>query len=167
MLDYVIVIFEYYKTSKKRYLLWNFIFSAVLALCCVVLPSKGEFVELAEGFISNSVGILGVLVGFSISMFTLLNTASNPNIEEIKQKDTGYKLYKKPVFLFDLLIISMIYIIILESLILIFNLLFGFFFELTALSGQIAFAVNVFLLIHVVLVNISTTVDFYFIITKR
>jgi hypothetical protein len=167
MLDYLLVIFEYYKTSKTRYLVWNFITSISLALLCIYVPKRSDFIDLANGFISNSVGILGVLVGFSISMFTLLNTASNPNIEEIKKKETGYKLYNKPVYLFDLLIISMIYIIIIESLILIFNLLFSFFFDLTELSGQIAFAVNVFLLIHVILVNISTTVDFYFIITKK
>ena len=94
MLDYLIVIFEYYKTSKRSYLLWNFAFSLGLSLACVYIPNNIDFDDLAKDLISNSVGILGVLVGFSISMFTLLNTASNPNIESIKKKDTGYKLYK-------------------------------------------------------------------------
>ena len=61
----------------------------------------------------------------------------------------------------------MIYIILLESLILIFNLLFNFFFQIETTAGQIAFSVDVFLLVHIILVNISTTVDFYFIITKK
>jgi hypothetical protein len=100
-------------------------------------------------------------------MFTLLNTASNTNIEEIKHEVTDYKLYKKPVYLFELLLISLIYIIIFESILLILNLIYPFLFSFVNSNGKIVFCIDIFLLIHVLLVNVSTTVDFYFIITKK
>lgn len=167
MLAYLLIFFEYYKTSKFSFLVWNFVISCVLSVTSIHSVRNIDFTSLAEDFIKNSVGILGILVGFSISMFTLLNTVSNANIDQIKKKDTGQVLYGKPVFLFDLLIVSLVYIVLLESILFIFNLLFPFYFDLTNRSGIIAFGVDVFLIIHIVLVNVSTTVDFYFIITKK
>jgi len=167
MLAYLLVFFEYYKTSKLSFLIWNFVISLALAITSIYSVRNIDFTTLAEDFIKNSVGILGILVGFSISMFTLLNTVSNPNIDQIKKKETGQILYGKPVYLFDLLIVSMIYIVLLESILFIFNLLFPFYFDLSTKAGTIAFAVDVFLIIHIVLVNVSTTVDFYFIITRK
>jgi len=131
------------------------------------VPYNSEFVSKAEDLIKNVSTILGILIGFSISMFTLLNTAANPNIEEIKKTETGSTLYNKPVYLFDLLITSMIYIIVFESFLLIVNLMFPFFISLSSKFGKLIFSFNVFLLIHIILVNVSTTIDFYFVITKK
>lgn len=167
MIEYLIVLYEYYKTCRLSYLLYNLI-TALLAGSAIFFVSNHKgFIQTANGLTSNFVSVLGILVGFSISMFTLLNTASNPNIETIKTIETENKLYSKPVYLFDLLLISMIYIIIFESILLIANILFPFFFLLDNLTGKVAFCIDVFLLIHVILVNVSTTVDFYFVITKK
>lgn len=166
-MSYLLVFFEYYKTCKKSYLIFNLTIALILS-CSVYLVSKEiNFDKKAETLINNISSILGILIGFSISMFTLLNTATNTNIDQIKKTETGYKLYNRPVFLFDLLIISMIYIIIFESFLLILNLLFTFFLSLNTPTGVAVFCFDIFLLIHVILVNISTTVDFYFIITKK
>jgi hypothetical protein len=128
---------------------------------------KSNNIEAAKTVINNSVSILGILVGFSISMFTLLNTAANPNIDKIKKIETGKFSFGKPIYLFDLLLVSMIYVIIGESLVLIFNLLFSFFFSLCTLKGKIAFGIDVFFFTHIIFTNIKTISNFYFILSKK
>ena len=164
---YLLVFFEYYKTCKKSYLYLNLVVSLILSIAIYFSSCSPNFSQNAQNLIDHTSTILGILIGFSISMFTLLNTATSTNIEEIKKVDTGYKLYNKPVFLFDLLITSMIYIIIFESFLLIFNLLFNFFLSLSTQKGIIFFCLDIFLLMHIIVVNVSTTIDFYFIITKK
>ncbi len=167
MLEYLIVLYEYYKTCRKIFLLTNIAFSLLVSTVIYSVSDHVGFDKTADKITGNITTILGILIGFSISMFTLLNTASNTNIEEIKHEVTDYKLYKKPVYLFELLLISLIYIIIFESILLILNLIYPFLFSFVNSNGKIVFCIDIFLLIHVLLVNVSTTVDFYFIITKK
>ena len=167
MKAFLVVIFDYYISNGKSSLLWNFLFCAFLAITTCYLFNITNDIDSAQVLINNSVSILGILVGFSISMFTLLNTASNANIEAIKKMETGKTLYGKPIYLFDLLLVNMIYVIIGESVVLIFNLLFPFFFPLNTQRGIIAFGIDIFLITHIILTNISAVINFYFILTKK
>lgn len=128
MKTYLVVIYDYLKSTAISQLIWNLIVCFIFSIAIFYLLYTSKDIEPAKTVINNSVGILGILVGFSISMFTLLNTASNPNIDAIKKTETGRYSFGKPIYLFDLLLVSMIYIIIGESILLLFNLLFSFFF---------------------------------------
>src|SRR5258708_6070788 len=139
MKTYIVVIYDYYKSTDLSQVIWNFTICATLSLTVFYILNKSTDMEPAKMVINNSVSILGILVGFSISMFTLLNTAANPNIDTIKKTETGKFSFGKPIYLFDLLLVSMIYVIIGESLVLVLNLLFSFFFCLDSLKGKIAF----------------------------
>ncbi|WP_428329519.1 hypothetical protein [Mucilaginibacter sp.] len=166
-MEYFLVVFEFFVTSRKSSFLWNIIISVVLGIAIYFFSCKDSFVTLAQSVLSSSASVLSLLVGFSISVFTLLNTTSNPNVEAIKQEKTGKLLYNKPVYLFEELMLSLIYIIITESVLLISNLFFPFFFPLTTTFGKIIFCINASILIHVVFINVGTIVNFYFVITKK
>lgn len=167
MKNYILVIYEYFASTERASIIWNTAFPALLGGIVACLLNTTDNQETAKSVIGSSVSILGILVGFSISMFTLLNTAANPNIDTIKEIKTGKMLYEKPVFLFDLLLVSLIYVILGESLVLILNLLFNFFFDLNRLSGKIVFGIDVFLITHIIFTNISTIINFYFVLSKR
>jgi len=167
MKTYIIVIYDYFKSTEKAQLIWNFFVCSILATGTFFMLYNSNNIEPAKSVINSSVSILGILVGFSISMFTLLNTAANPNIDIIKKTETGKSLYNKPIYLFDLLLVSMIYVIVGESLVLIFNLLFSFFFCLNNLSGKIAFGIDIFLITHIIFTNIKAISNFYFILSKK
>jgi len=167
MKTYIIVIYDYFKSTDTYQIIWNFIICAILAVSTFSMLYNSNNIEPAKSVINNSVSILGILVGFSISMFTLLNTSANPNIDMIKKTETGKYSFGKPIYLFDLLLVSMIYVIIGESIVLIFNLLFSFFFCLETLKGKIAFGFDIFLITHIIFTNIKAITNFYFILSKK
>ncbi len=167
MLKYLLVIYEYLKITPRGYTLTNLIVSSVLIVGIFYFPDNIDIDSLATSLIKDSISILGVLIGFSLAIFTLLNTTSNKSIEETKEILIVNKLYGRPVSLYESLLISMVYVIVIESFLLVFNLLFNFFFSLDNVAGRIAFAFDSLVLIYIILVNISTTVNFYFVITKR
>ncbi|MGZ3756673.1 MAG: hypothetical protein ACXVAY_04445 [Mucilaginibacter sp.] len=167
MKTYIVVIYDYLKSIELSQLIWNFIVCSCLAVSTFYMLYTSGDIEPAKAVINNSVSILGILVGFSISMFTLLNTAANPNIDSIKKRETGKFSFGKPIYLFDLLLVGMIYVIIGESIVLVFNLLFSFFFCLDNLTGKIAFGFDVFMITHIIFTNIKAITNFYFILSKK
>lgn len=164
---WIIVFIEYFKTSSGRSLCINLILCATICFGIFYIPEMVSLVKFIEQFINNSTSVLSLLVGFTVAMFTLLITASNPNIDEIKTLDTHYTLYSKPVSIFKMLLIRTVYIILIESILLLFNLLYPFFFQPCTIMGKIFFGIDAFLLTHIILVNINSTVDLYFVLTKK
>lgn len=164
---WLLVFIEYFKTSSSRSLLINSILAACVCFGIFYIPNNCDLVKLINQFINNSVSVLSLLVGFTVAMFTLLITVSNPNIEHIKKKITDYKLYGENVSIFKMLLIRTVYIILVESILLIFNLFYPFFFEPNSIIGKVSFGIDTFLLTHIILTNINNTVDLYFILTKK
>jgi len=164
---WLLVFFEYFKISSNRSLVINFVLSALILLGVFCLPNSLIFDKLIEQFVNNSVSVLSLLVGFTVAMFTLLISISNPNIEEIKTITTTYKLYGEAVTIFKMLLIRTVYIILVESILLLFNLFYPFFFKIGSCSGKIFFGLDTFLLTHIIIANINNTVDLYFILTKK
>jgi hypothetical protein len=141
--------------------------STLLCVGIFCAPSEKNLLKFIEQFINNSTSVLSLLVGFTVAMFTLLVTASNPNIDEIKTTNTEFVLYTKPVSIFKMLLIRTVYIILIESILLLFNLLYPFFFEPCTEIGKIFFGIDAFVLTHIIIANIDNTVNLYFILTKK
>ena len=164
---WLLVFIEYFKTTNTKALLLNLAIAALICLGVFWLPKPDTLTKLIEQFINNSTSVLSLLVGFTVAMFTLLITASNPNIDEIKSSLTEYTLYNEKVSIYKMLLIKMVYIILIESVLLLFNLLYPFFFEPSAKLGKVFFGIDAFLLTHIILANINNTVDLYFVLTKK
>ncbi len=165
-MSWILVFFEYLKTTKSIPLLVNLAVSIALSSAMFYFPTNIEFSDLMADFISQSVSVLALLVGFTLAMFSMLLTGSNPNIDAIKTSETEYRLYGEQVSIYNLLLIRIVYVIIIESILLLFNLLYPFFFNLYSDFGKVFFAIDAFLLIHIILVNVNTTIDLYFVLTK-
>lgn len=164
---WLLIFIEYFKVTSKWSLFANFAMSLLVCYGIFCVPATGSLVKFIEQFVNNSTSVLSLLVGFTVAMFTLLVTASNPNIDEIKTTNTEFKLYKKPVSIFKMLLIRTVYIILIESILLLFNLLYPFFFTPCSALGQAFFGVDAFLLTHVIFANIGNIVNLYFILTKK
>ncbi|WP_439695080.1 hypothetical protein ACFGVS_18395 [Mucilaginibacter sp. AW1-7] len=164
---WLLVFIEYFRTTNTKALLLNLAIAALICFGVFWLPNPDSLIKLIEQFINNSTSVLSLLVGFTVAMFTLLITASNPNIDEIKSTPTDYILYDERVSIYKMLLIKMVYIILIESILLLFNLLYPFFFESSTKLGKIFFGIDAFLLTHIILANINNTVDLYFVLTKK
>ncbi len=164
---WVLVLIEYFNVTNRRALLLNFIVAGLICFGIFKITNPHNFIKFIEQFIVNSTSVLSLLVGFTVAMFTLLITASNSNIDEIKIRLTDYVLYGQKVSLYKMLLIKMVYIILIESVLLLFNLLYPFFFEPSTNLGKIFFGLDAFLLTHIILANMNNTVDLYFVLTKK
>lgn len=164
---WALVIIEYIRTSSWIALLTNAILSALICFAIFYFPDECKFSSLIDQFVNNSTSVLSLLVGFTVAMFTLLITASNPNIDKIKEEKSGYFLYSESVSIFKMLLIRTTYIILIESILLLFNLMFPFLFSSNSDYGRFSFFINVFLMTHIIIVSITNTVDLYFVLTKK
>lgn len=163
---WLLVIFEYLKITGKISLIINATLSGVICFGIFYISCECNLNKNIDQFINNSTGVLSLLVGFTVAMFTLLITASNPNIDKIKTVNSGAFLYKKPVSIFKMLLIRTVYIILIESILLLFNLVYPFFFNSSNLTGKIFFGIDVFIMAHIIIASITNTVELYFILTK-
>ena len=163
---WLLVIYEYFKISNKISLSINAFLSGIICFGIFYIPKECQLNKNIDQFVNNSTSVLSLLVGFTVAMFTLLITASNPNIDKIKTENSGALLYKKPVSIFKTLLIRTVYIILIESILLIFNLVYPFIFNSSDLNGKIFFGFDAFILSHIIIASITNTVDLYFVLTK-
>lgn len=166
MLNLFIILSDYYRTRTFWGLSWNFIFSAVICILIYIQTTLCTLPGLINSYVSNSVSVLSLIVGFSIALFTLIITASNPNIEELKKTETKFKIGGKAVSLFQHILITMTYIILIECILLLFSLLFPFLFDVKTFNGMIAFYIHIFFLSHIIICNIANTMNVYFVLYK-
>lgn len=166
MINLLIILYDYYRTRNLWGVLWNFIISAIICILVYKLTTPCTLPSLIDSYINNSLTVLSLIVGFSIALFTLIITASNPNIEELKKTKTKYKIGNKFVSLFQHTLITMTYIILIECILLLFSLLFPFFFENNTIYRKMAFYTHILLLSHIIICNIANTMNIYFVLYK-
>jgi hypothetical protein len=118
-------------------------------------------------FYSNVMTVLGILTGFSISIFTVFLTIDNKNIREAKKESIDKKLFGKEFSLYDTLLIGLAYIIIVQAVLLIANFLYPIFIDIETEKNKLFFSINIAVSIHIVLLLMRSVLDFYFIITKK
>ncbi|TCO27093.1 hypothetical protein EV200_103427 [Pedobacter psychrotolerans] len=164
---WVLVLIENFKTTSRTSLVVNFLLSLLVCAGLLYFPSCGDLPKLIDQFVNNTISVLSLLVGFTVAMFTLLITASNPNIDEIKKLNTDFMLYSEQVSIFKMLLIRTAYIILIESILLLFNLIYPFVFQAGSMTGKIFFSLDTFMLTHIILANIGSIVDLYFVLTKK
>jgi hypothetical protein len=118
-------------------------------------------------FYSNLMTVIGILTGFSISIFTVFLTIDNENIREAKKESFGRKLFGKEFSLYDTLLTGLAYIIIIQAILLIANFIFPVFVDIETEKSKIFFSINIAISIHIILLLMRSVLDFYFIITKK
>lgn len=165
-MEYLLVLFEYFWINKGRFITH---FCIALLLGGIVYFCSNDSLYLAHSinFHNNILSLLGVLIGFSISILTILLSLDNRNIREAKKENYGKVLFGKTISLFESVIIGLAYVVILQALLLIGNFIYPIFIDIKALSSKIWFSCNLAITIYVILLLMRTMLDFYFIITKK
>ena len=97
----------------------------------------------------------------------MLLTVNNADIEKAKLELLDKQLFSKQISLFDTVVISLAYIIIIQGLLLIVNFIYPVFIAVASLKGKIFFSINMCFMIHIILVLMRSVLDFYFILTKK
>lgn len=169
-IEFLILIFDYFRTLNKRYVIYEIVIPAFIAVFIFYILFVNNQITACSAFRESSLTLLGVLVGFSITIITILSTSHSRNLEEIKTVKTDVKIGNETISLFRLLIINFTYSVVIEIFLIIVNLIYPLFsnnFEISHVTKYIGFSIDVFLIIHVLLLTIRNMTDFYFILTKN
>jgi len=168
-LEFFILIVDYFRTLNKRIIIYEWLLPLVLGLIIFFLLKIGANVNATKIFKDNSINLLGILAGFSITIITILTTGHSRNLEQIKKVETKVKIGNNKVTLYRLLLINFTYSVILEAFLIIFCLTYPLVLsnlEIPIIGKYVVFSVLVFLIIHVLLLTIRNLTDFYLIITR-
>ncbi len=164
-MEYIIPIIEFlYVKGKKLFINLGVSFllaSTVFYVCPEV--KAGDF----NNILSSIINLLGILLGFTASIFSLILTVNIPSIKEAKNHKINKRIFNKDLSLFDSLTISFIFLIFLFGALLLFNFLIPFFLPKIPQKSQAIFSIDVFFIAFSVLLLMRTLLDFYFIFTKN
>ncbi|PKP23047.1 MAG: hypothetical protein CVU05_01330 [Bacteroidetes bacterium HGW-Bacteroidetes-21] len=169
-LEFLLLLSDYFKTLTKRLFIYELIIPAIIGVLIYCLLKNGAVVSSCANFRNNSLTLLGVLVGFSITIITILTTGNSRNLEEIKNIKTKVKIGSQEASLFRLLLINFTYSVVIEIFLIIVNLIYPLIadnYRMRIEIKYIGFSLIVFLIVHVLLLTIRNLTDFYMIITKK
>lgn len=168
-IEFFLVIGDYFKTISKKIFIYEWFFPILISFICGYLGCILDF-QIFEKFKDSAINILGVLLGFSIAIITIITTGSGKNLDEIKNIKTNFKINGNKISLYELLLINFSYSVILEVILIISCLVaplinkiipFGFNLKL------ILYSIMVFIVLHILLLTLRNITDFYLIITKK
>lgn len=165
MLQYLLLIFEFFYIKRSR-IIFSVIISALIGVS-ICYGNLGLTKDDINNYISDSINVLGILLGFTASIYAIIITNGNSEIEAAKKKNTKIKFYKKPFTIYDHLVISCGFLIFLLGVLLILNFLLPIYKNVIGIYYLKVFSLNVSLIIFSVSQLVSSILEFYFIITKR
>lgn len=165
-MEFLILLFEYIFINRKSFL-------KQVGACILVgfaiyyFANEQALTEHVASLHSNIMTTIGILTGFSISIFTVFLTIENSNIEEAKKESVGKKLYNKDISLYDSTLIELAYVIIIQGFLLIVNFLYPTFVDIQQTKNKVFFSIDIALTIYIIILLMKSVLDFYFIITKK
>lgn len=169
--EFLLLIVDYFKIIRLRDLLTDVLIPIlIVTVFYTVNLEEAHLASMLSSLSSNSISLLGILVGFSIAVITLLITANTKNIEEIKGKIVLQLNDYRNISLFDSLIITYTYSVIIEVLLIVFNLIIPsvkFDEDVYSMSVNLVMSIDLLLVLHVLFVTIRNVTSFYFILIKK
>lgn len=169
-IEFILLLRDYFKTLNKRNFILEWFIPFFVGLGVFLINRKNiKIDDQLKNLSTNITSLLGVLIGFSIAVITLLVTTNSKNIEEIKTKLTSYFVGNKNLTLFDLLLINYTYSVVVEVFLTIFNLIIPSMIEFDKSSCMLNIinSLNIFLVSHILLLTVRNTTSFYFILLKK
>ena len=148
-LEFLLLIADYFRTVSKRIFYFEWLFPFLIGIGIFLLLFFGKSTSATAIFKDNAINLLGILVGFSITIITILTTGQGQNLDDIKNRKTKIKINKKKITLFRLLLINFTYSVIIEVVLIIVCLIYPLLVgnvEFNKNFKFIGFSVLVFLL---------------------
>lgn len=168
-LEFIFLILDYFNSLKFRIVLYEIILPFVFSIIVFILLKNDNQTMSFSTYKDNVLSLLGILVGFSITIITILTTGQSKNLEEIKKVQTEIVISGKKISLFKLLLINFSYSVVVEIFLIIMNLVYPIITSTCQISINIkliGFSIMIFSTIHILLLLIRNTTDFYFILRK-
>lgn len=162
-LEFLQLVKDYFVTLKKKELFFEWFIPLIIGLIFYFFSNINN--NELHNFIPTIVNVLAILVGFSIATITILSTTSSQNVNNLKKIISDRKIGNKQINLYQLIMITFSFILFIEIILLIFNLLICLFS--ISLYYKILFGINIFFMLHILLLNIRNITNIYFIFYRE
>jgi|GEM_PF-912240 hypothetical protein len=172
-MEFFLVFFEFHFIQNyKRFWIYILI-PLILGVCVYKFSDYCLYMKNATNYHSNIINILGILIGFTISVLAIILSAENENIKTAKatyvknSSDEYKKIYSRNISLYEDVTISLVYIIIFQGILLIANFIYPIFIDITSIQGKLCFSINISIMTYIILLLVRKTLDLYFILTRK
>ncbi|MCT3899192.1 hypothetical protein HZQ13_13910 [Elizabethkingia anophelis] len=163
MISYLFLILEYIATRSKGVVYNVGIAVFISTLFYVTKIDTNTVIETSK----SAVDLLGILLGFTISMFAIILSVNNDIITKTKEVFLNVKFYKQKFSLYDRLITGIAFVIFLFSFLLIYNFIFPIVYIGLLKQYVIFFVINIGIIIFSILELLSCIVNYYLLITNK
>src|SRR5690554_7363999 len=162
-MEYLLLIFEFFASRKLKAYFSLLIIPFLISFFLYLSLSKDYVFEHDA---TNIITLLGILLGFTISLFAIFLSANNSNIRESKSQKTDFNIFGKNFSVFDVMQISIAYTIIMECMLLLTNIVLPIVISEPG-TKKLFLVINIGLIAHVVIILLRSLLDFYFALSKR
>ena len=166
MMEYFLLIIEYHLIQRWK-ILKTVCLSIVLGLCVYYLSNDSFYFQHAVEYQNNITTVLGILIGFTISVFAILLSVENGSIREAKKKETEIIVYSRHVYLYETLLVELAFVIIIQGFLLISDFVYPVFVDVATKTGKVFFSISISLTTYSILLLLRNVLNFYFILTKK
>ncbi|UOK43407.1 hypothetical protein [Flavobacterium enshiense] len=148
----------------KNNVIFDFIIPFVVTFILSILLNN-NLLRFDNDFVINTITVLGILAGFSVTAITILTTTNNETTIKLKEKKTGIIVDGLEVSFFRKLYILISYSILICLITIILNTIgylihWRYFFNSNTVL--ILKAMDIFLILHIFFVNIRNITSLYF-----
>ncbi|WJH31335.1 hypothetical protein N6H13_12735 [Paenibacillus sp. CC-CFT742] len=169
--EWLIPIIDYYKTLKKNEKNYEIIFPLLIAVITTVVyfffgDSLRALMKLRD-ILPNA---LAILIGFTISCITILVSSDNNTIKYLKETNSDNRVVRnKVISLYQWMLITFVYILIIQVFLLAFVFFVAFVLQLTKTNPFISIGlfIETYILLHILLLLIRNITNFYFVFFVR
>lgn len=162
-MEYILLIIEFFLSKRVRSYFGLLVIPVVLSF--ILYNTISTEIAQKQDF-GNIITLLGILLGFTISLFAIFLSANNSNIRVAKAQKTDFTVFKKNLSVFDIMQTSIAYVIIMECLLLLINIVLPIIISEPD-SRKLFLVINIGALAHIVIILLRSLLDFYFALSKR
>lgn len=168
--EWFIPIVDYYRSLRKNEMVFEVMIPSIISAFCTLKYWKvGKLFMALDGIAEVMPTAISVLIGFTVMLITLLLTSSGPNIEILKETETGRILHKENITLYQGLHIQFSHSLFSE----VFLLLLIFFYKflsglvVPAWTGVVILAIEIYLTLNVLFSILRGVTNLYFSFFKQ
>lgn len=168
-LELFIPVIDYFKTIRLKESIFEWVFPAIS--CYFIYKNLGKNICLQStiNFSGYIINFLAIFIGFSIASITILASGGSKNIRRMENIKTHRKVRGTEINLFQLMHITFYYLLFVEIVALIVALSYSLYFDAHKFlnSFRLPFLLQIFLILHIMLLTFRNLTNFYFALFPR
>lgn len=166
--EFLFIFFDYFKTINRKIFCFELGIPIILGSFCILLSFFKPQDIVIEDFIKDSISILGVLLGFTLTALTIFVSGGNNQINKTKEFMTDYFIDKARISLYRLLIINYSYLIIVEAILCICYFIGKLFSPLCShTTSNVLNSLYIIGVCHILFLTIRSITDLYLTLTSN